>query len=217
MIRSWIHKPQINKDDPESLFFNSIKDSCKIIFDVGAREDSIYLDFHGDVHYFEPVAEFLNNLEQQPRKNTNAFFNPFGLGESHQSLFYYPTYQSFFDRVKSCKISDEKNKMILTVKPASEYINANNIQHIDFVKIDTEGYEYNVLKGFGDSLHKVRILQFEYGGTYLDSNTTLRQVLDYLEQYGFTRFFYLKSEGLVPLVDRNDHYQYSNIVCLRAV
>jgi hypothetical protein len=40
-----------------------------------------------------------------------------------------------------------------------------NISQIDFLKIDVEGAEHLVLKGFGDMLstNQIKIIQFEYG------------------------------------------------------
>jgi FkbM family methyltransferase len=42
---------------------------------------------------------------------------------------------------------------------------------IDYVKIDVEGHELSVLKGFGDFLEKVRLVQFEFGGCNIHTRT----------------------------------------------
>jgi hypothetical protein len=89
----------------------------------------------------------------------------------------------------------------------------NNVMTIDFVKIDTEGYELNVLQGFENYLAQVQIIQFEYGGCNLDSNTKLIDIIKYLEKYGFCNFSYLTNNGPVLITDFSDHYQYCNIVC----
>jgi FkbM family methyltransferase len=143
------------KKNGEQLFFNKIKGYINVIFDVGCREDSEFLDFKGEVHYFDPVQQFINNLSNQTNKNSVARFNVFGLGNENKALDYYPRYQSFYDRTASCGVRDEQNKIILNIKKASEYIQENNIIVIDFVKIDTEGYELNVLQGFGDYIRYV--------------------------------------------------------------
>ena len=43
-----------------------------------------------------------------------------------------------------------------------EYINDNNLSSIDFIKIDTEGYEYEVLLGLRDKIKNVKIIFFEH-------------------------------------------------------
>ena len=128
-------------------------------------------------------------------------------------LYYYPRYESFYNRINSCHIDDSSNKISLLVKKGKDYMINNNINHIDFLKIDTEGYELNVLKGFEEYISYIDIIQFEYGGTFLDNNTKLIDVFNYLKQYNFNNFSYLTSEGLSLLTDYNDHYQYCNIVC----
>jgi hypothetical protein len=107
-----------------------------------------------------------------------------------------------------------KNKVPLNIIKGADYVAEKNIECIDFMKIDTEGYELNVLKGFEDFLEKVQIIQFEYGGTFLDNKTKLYDVIEYLELKGFSNFSYLTSEGTVPITNYDDHYQYCNIVCI---
>ena len=89
-----------------------------------------------------------------------------------------------------------------------------NIKNIDFIKIDTEGYEFNVIKGFEEYIENINIIQFEYGGTFLDNNVKLNNLVDYLKNFGFHKFAYLTPNGLYFITDFNDHYQYCNIVCL---
>ena len=188
-----------NNCDPNSngerLLFNTIKDKIQVIFDVGCRSDSEFTDFTGTVHYFEPVSHFIDALSKQPTKNSKSYYNNFGLGHENAEMYYYPRYQSFYDRVASCNISDDANKVMLTIKRAADYINDNGIETVDFVKIDTKGYELNVLHGFGEHLRKVGIVQFEYGGTFLDNKKRLIDVVEYLREYGFEKFSYLTGAG----------------------
>jgi hypothetical protein len=102
----------------------------------------------------------------------------------------------------------------LDIKTGKEYTITNHIKNIDFLKIDTEGYELNVLQGFDDFLENVKIIQFEYGGTFLDNNIKLIDVINYLKEKGFHKFSYLTDYGTEIITDFNDHYQYCNIVCI---
>lgn len=203
-----------SKTNGELLFYTNIKPNIQVIFDVGCRADSEFTDFEGDVHYFDPVKYFIDTLSKQPHQNKHAYFNNFGLGHDNTSVYYYPIYQSFYDRIISCKKSDASNKLLLQIKKAKDYIVEHNISTIDFLKIDTEGYELNVLQGFEECLHNVKIIQFEYGGTFLDNNIKLIDVIEYLTSYGFHTFSYLHDKGTTPITDFTDHYQYCNIVCV---
>lgn len=203
-----------SKTNGEFNFFMKIKDNINIIFDVGCRSDSEFINFNGEVHYFDPVNDFIENLKKIKNENKKSYFNNFGLGEDNKELYYYPNYQSFYDRINSCYISDNDNKILLNIKKGKDYIIANNIKNIDFLKIDTEGYDLNVLQGFDDYLDYVKIIQFEYGGTFLDNNTKLIDVINYLQQKGFYKFSYLTNYGTELINDFTDHYQYCNIVCI---
>ena len=197
-----------SKTNGEYDLFVRIKDNINIIFDVGCRTDSDFLKFNGICHYFDPREDFINTISSMKNNNKTSFFNKFGLGENNTTLYYYPKYQSFYNRITSCKIDDDENKILLNIKKAKDYIVEKNIEHIDFVKIDTEGFELSVLKGFEDCLKNVKIIQFEYGGTFLDNNIKLVQMINYLESFGFTDFSYLVKNGSISITDFKDHYQY---------
>lgn len=198
----------------EVQFFNRIKNEISTIFDVGCRSDTEFTEFEGIVHYFDPVESFIRELSSKPNKNSKSYYNTFGLGNENTTSYYYPRYQSFFNRINSCKGDDSASKVELKIRKAKDYIIENNINKIDFLKIDTEGFELNVIKGFEELISNVGIIQFEYGGTFLDNNTKLIDVINYLKEYGFENFSYLSFDGTSPITDFSDHYQYCNIVCI---
>lgn len=147
----------------EKVFYKSIQGRINVIFDVGCRQDSLFTDFEGEVQYFDPMDHFIQNLKSQQNKNKIAVFNSFGLGDETKELYYYPKYQSFYDRTASCHVSDEANKVLLRIKRGEDCV--GDLKTIDFLKIDTEGFEFSVLRGFGEFIEKIKIIQFEYGGT----------------------------------------------------
>ena len=209
-----IYNNSNSKINGEYDLFVRIKDNINIIFDIGCKTNSDFLIFNGICHYFDPREDFINEISLIKNNNKKSYFNKFGLGEANTTLYYYPKYQSFYNRTTSCKINDDKNKILLNIKKAKDYIIEQNIEYIDFVKIDTEGFELSVLKGFENYLKNVKIIQFEYGGTYLDNSIKLVEVKNYLETFGFNDFSYLVKNGSIPITNFNDHYQYCNIVCI---
>jgi hypothetical protein len=54
-----------SKLNGEYKVYMEIKDNINIIFDVGCRSDSEFICFSGEVHYFDPVNEFIENLKKK--------------------------------------------------------------------------------------------------------------------------------------------------------
>jgi hypothetical protein len=200
----------------ENFFYKSyIRNNSKVIFDVGARYDTIYSSFNGEVHYFEPVVEVIEKLKTLI-DNSNVYFNSFGLSDVCEKRQYYPDVESFYDRHESVPwINLKQTPLLLELKRGDEYCKEKNVIEIDFMKIDTEGYEMKVLLGFGDFLKNVKIIQFEYGETFIDNKVKLVELIDYLRTHGFYNFFYLSPTSLQEIKDYTDHYKYCNIVAFR--
>ena len=54
-----------------------------------------------------------------------------------------------------------KKKIRIKVKTLSEILTKNNLKKIDLLKIDTEGYELNVLVGLEKFIEKTKIILLE--------------------------------------------------------
>lgn len=93
-------------------------------------------------------------------------------------------------------------------------------QRIDFLKIDIEGAEYEVLKDIASALHQVRNLFLEYHGQF-EQNHELTEIFNILQQAGFC--YYIKEAAEIynmPFVaaKTNKEYMYDvqlNIFCFR--
>ena len=200
----------------ELLLYNNLKDKINIIFDVGCRNDSFFINFDKVVHYFDPCKNNIEKLKLTENKNKESYFNNFGLSDINNFSTYYPGSQSFHNRGIGNIYSHEynTNTLLLEIRKGKDYIESNNILEIDFLKIDTEGHEFNVIKGFEEHLNNIKIIQFEYGGTFKELNIKLIDVINYLKKYNFTDFSYLTNIGYCSIVDFEDHYNYCNIICI---
>jgi FkbM family methyltransferase len=92
-------------------------------------------------------------------------------------------------------------------------------QNIDFLKIDIEGAEYEVIKDIQPNLHFVQKMFLEYHGRF-DQNIELVEVLDIITKAGFS--FYIKEATSVYdqpfLYATNNKKAYDiqlNIFCIR--
>ena len=62
----------------------------------------------------------------------------------------------------------------------------------------------------------MKIIQFEYGGTFIDNNLKMIDIVNYLKDNGFIDFSYLTRSGIELITDFTDHYKYCNIVCFNS-
>lgn len=158
--------------------FNQIyKDNIKnpIIFDVGANEGQSIERFKSIfpksiIHSFEPIKECYEKIIRIYDKK-NIFINNCALGDKECERFFYinkNTYTSSFfkinnkykELVNSDGINMSVKKKISTI---DGYLSLHKIKKIDILKIDTQGYELNILKGAKKSLKsKIKFIELEF-------------------------------------------------------
>jgi FkbM family methyltransferase len=147
---------------------------------------------HATIHAFEIAPETFERLHTRTVDNVRIIANPFGLsdtdGESainvHPTNSYLTSLIAGVDQIHRCDFAIEKARVAI----GDEYCAARAIEHIDLLKIDTEGAEHLVLGGLRRMLSEGRIemIQFEYGMANLFSKFILRDFYLMLEPYGFT-------------------------------
>ena len=66
-----------------------------------------------------------------------------------------------------------------------DYLESNSIERIDYLKIDAEGMDLRVIKGFEDRLGEANVIQFEYGIFNIASHDLLVDFCNHLKQHDF--------------------------------
>ncbi len=87
----------------------------------------------------------------------------------------------------------------VVVTTADDYAAVHQISHVDLLKVDAEGHELHVLRGAERLLaeERVGLVQFEFGGTNIDSRTFLRDFYELLEpRYELHRVL---GDGVYPI------------------
>lgn len=173
----------------------------RIIFDVGANigeYSQMLLDCSErykvpiELHVFEPTAKCSEILDDKLKVYDNITLNRQGLSDTKgKCLIYYDKEQSVLTslykrNLEYYNIELSKSEEIEPIC-ATDYIEGKQIPHIDYLKVDVEGHELKALIGFGKYLSgdNIDFIQFEYGGTNLDSHTSLMELYALLESRGF--------------------------------
>ena len=197
-----------------------------VVFDVGA--------FHGEwtrevlrrapaatVHAFEPVPASLKHL--QCAIPMGAELHPLALGAEDGEVqmtgpLDFLGMASVVKRDLSSVGLATSPVATATMTRLDTFCNAHAIDRIDLLKIDTEGHELAVLKGAEGMLETsaIKAVQFEFGGTDIDSRVFLRDFLRLLSP-NYTLYRVLR-DGLAPVEDhgREEIFTYANFAALRS-
>lgn len=119
---------------------------------------------------FEPNPLMIRKLEDNLKRNNidNVLLSNFGLSNANEELPFYsnpvnPGTGSFVAEGNSLNRATAAN--ILSVKIGDEVVNKTELSKLDFVKIDVEGYEYEVITGLRKTLEFFKpIVMFEFMG-----------------------------------------------------
>lgn len=159
-------------------------------FDVGSfagewAKLAFGLNGNAEVHCFEVVEHVFAMLQRNLADRPNAVLNRSGLWSEAGTLTGHfvgdlPTMSSLVPAVWTYTGADSVT-FDVPVETGDEYCARNGVPHIDFLKVDVEGAELEVIRGFGKLLGDgaVDVVQFEYGPLVLAGKHSLQ---DY---YGF--------------------------------
>ena len=85
------------------------------------------------------------------------------------------------------------SKIPTNIISLKDYIDKNEIMEIDFIKIDTEGYEYNVLLGIGTNIGKINYILFEHHyDNMIIKNYKFHDIHKLLVDNGFNKIYKTK-------------------------
>ncbi len=208
----------------EIHWLQSVLGDCKVVFDVGAyigdwTKIALEINPQLHIHCFEPSSATFQRLRSQPFVDERVTVNRAGLGASVGRMTFYSfgegsSMNSLYIRTGLTTSQDQAQTEEIEINTLDAYCAAAGIQQIDLLKIDVEGNELQVLQGASELLAKkaVSYIQFEYGGTYIDSRILLKDIFELLLPYGY-RLHKLhpdKLQYVSQYEQRLENFQYQN-------
>lgn len=101
------------------------------------------------------------------------------------------------------------------VETVDRLMSIHGFHRLDFLKIDVEGSDFDVLLGAKSALSSgaIRCVQFEYGSSWKLSGHTLCAAVRFLESYGYACYL-ITPRGLCPYDFRmyGELFVYANFV-----
>lgn len=220
------------KHTGEEWFLKEVcsKFDIQVSFDIGANtgdySDRLVALTDSKVHAFEPVAATFRRLCASANVQAELIIpHQCALGESdgEASILVNPDYDKTASIVEGAvelvptERDDAKYRETVIVRSADSFCAEYGIDRLDFVKIDCEGYEREVLLGMQASLAelKPKFVQFEFNNAHLLRRHLLSSLIDLLPGY---RVFRLLPRGLIPYspVEPSDNlFMLSNHIAVR--
>lgn len=172
-----------------------------LLFDVGANagqygEMSRMLGYTEKIVSFEPVDDAFQRLKKAAAKDSKWEINRYALGDVAGTSTINIAGNSFSSSILNMETAHVEGS------PESKYIGTQEIEiktlnevfHSFYqkgnkvlLKIDTQGYEKNVLEGSDAILDKIELIQLEMSLVQLYENEPLYQeIIHYLDEKGFT-------------------------------
>jgi FkbM family methyltransferase len=164
-----------------------------LIMDVGAHKGEyaeLLLQVFGKrcrVMAFEPAKDMYDILSNR-LQHTTVTCLPIGFGSTAGTFPLYrnpqkPSLSSLYQRNLEHINLRLNNEETITLDTLDAFCAARNIGQIDFLKLDVEGHELEVLRGAGRLIEqgKIRFIQFEFGGCNIDARTFFADFFRLLE------------------------------------
>lgn len=172
------------------------------------------------VHAFEVAPETFRELKSRIEATPfadRAVLNEFGVSDSNgtHTMYYFPQSPEL-----TCNMprhgDEERVAFEARLQRLDDYCKSHGIEQADFLKVDVEGAEQLVFKGFSEYLdnRKVHCIQFEYGAFSIQTRVLLADYFDMLSKnYWMGRIY----PGYVDFRDydwRMENFKFCNYLCV---
>jgi FkbM family methyltransferase len=168
--------------DSEIRSFKKFIPNAKIFVDVGGNKGLYSLSLIkmfkiNQIHIFEPSIFNIEILKKEFSGNSKIIINNYGLSDVNSSATLYSDESGSGLASLSKRKLDHfgikfETKEDISLSRFDDYWDVNITEkYIDLFKIDVEGHELSVLKGIGNRIENIKIIQFEFGGCNIDTKT----------------------------------------------
>jgi len=174
------------------------------VLDVGANVGQFgdvvrhKLRFRGMIHSFEPVNQFVQQLKQKTSRDDAWKIHQIALGSRQEQIdinvtqspglssFLSPTSEAVKDFWERSAILERQPVAVDTLDNFVRRLDGGTLPGPTFLKIDTQGFDLEVLRGAEKTLESVRAVQFEASVRPIyEGMPDFREVLDFLMNRGF--------------------------------
>ncbi len=217
-IKNWLKsKLNLNQHENQGRSQNKNLDDCllcmkqmfneedvKIVFDIGAHEGNLTAAMNQEfnnalIYAFEPFPSSYEKLSDLAKNNNNINSFPFALSScTGSSDFFVNKFSETNSLLPSKKVgsviddlTSRVDKISIQTLTLNEFCVKHDIEHIDLMKLDTQGSELEVLKGSNKLLEAQAIsaiyCEVEFMEMY-ESQALFDEIFNYLKQHKYVLY-----------------------------
>jgi FkbM family methyltransferase len=199
-----VHEPLTTE-----LILSEIKPGMTIL-DIGSNIgyyailESNLIGTTGKIYSIEPSPINFKLLEENlklQKMNNFEIFN-LAIGNKNEKLEFLISEKSNWSKIKQDSDIIGKNDTIITVpvKSLNLFCKENNLDKIDLIRMDVEGYEEKIIEGGKEILKKIKpILMIEIHKMYLGKERTIK-ILKELNELGYEIKYYYPRIFDTPII-----------------
>jgi len=213
-----------NSFEPKMVkLFQTLINDYDLVMDIGANigcTSILFGELAEQVISFEPSTTTYNllqkNIKQSGLENIILFNYALGSSNAFSEITYSPDNRSGGFISNQTKISSGHVTEKIEIKKLDDIIDDLNIQKIDFIKIDVEGFEKEVIEGARSTIERFRpiiVLELNHWCLNAFQRITIPDFFDYLQSV-FPILYAVEGDSYADIYNESDRYKimYNHII-----
>lgn len=177
----------------EAWLLEQLGASARTVLDVGAHrgswtQEALQALPLATVHAFEPVPDTYTELSRRVPLSHRVRLNQMALSDRPSATL--PMWADTLDGQMSSATAppgDGGRQLVVRCTTGDDYLSSQSIDHVDLLKVDVEGHEMEVLRGFRGAFERqaVDVVQFEFTLWAAVARRWLADYYDFLSGWDF--------------------------------
>lgn len=176
-----------------------------------------------EIHVFEPSAINQTKLKERFNSYPNVIINNYALSDTTGAAELFSDVKgsglaSLTKRnLEHFNIDFNTHETVNVIRFEDYWKSELQSRDIDIAKIDVEGHELYVLKGFGNAINKTKVIQFEFGGGNIDTRTYFQDFWYFFKEHSF-KIYRITPFGLEHIwryTESHETFLTTNFLCVK--
>ena len=222
-VSTSIYKYRFYEEGLTKMILNFLEPGM-VFMDIGAHFgyytslSSKIVGDSGKVIAFEPTPSSFNILKMNSLRSKNIIVNNVAVGSRGSKILIndYGVVYSAWNSVYSARLMPDikiVNQFEIDVLSIDEYVDSTNLIP-NFIKIDAESYELEVLKGMQFTINRYKpIIAIEVCDVNIDGVCTTKEIINYMIERGYRPFEYRNGKISEHFI-KETPYEYDNLLFL---